>query len=475
MEKKKLKTGVQQVNPLEQESELMLKKLAQQKKDIHILFEQSRKYNYIDPEDFARFHVKRGLRNEDGTGVLAGITKICNVHGYIIDEGDKIPVPGALHYRGISVEELVHGCQTDDRFGFEEVAWLLLFGQLPTEKQLKFFQRAIARQQELPDGFIDDNIITNPSRNIMNALGRCVLALYNYDEDPDDLALENQLRQSIALIARLPLLMVAAYQVKRRTFDRRSMYFHRPKPDYSIAQNILRTLRSNKHFEDREAKMLDMCLILHAEHGGGNNSTFSARVLTSTSTDIYSAVSAGIGSLKGPRHGGANAKVLAMMEEIKANVSNWESDDELAAYLRKILKKEAGDGSGLIYGMGHAVYTISDPRAILLRDCARSLAKGSEYEAEFALYESVERLTPAVFAEIKKITDPICANVDMYSGIVYRMLGIPDELITPMFAVSRTVGWCAHRMEEILNGGKIMRPAYKVISPKTAYTPLVER
>jgi len=445
-------------------------------KDISFLCEQCRKYNYISPRDFRKYHIKRGLRNEDGTGVLAGITKICNVHGYIMDEGDKVPSPGKLTYRGYSVEDIVRDCVQGERYGYEEVAWLLLMGHLPTGRQLDVFRRSLARQRELPDGFIDDIIIKVPSPNIMNTMGRSVLALYSYDENPDDYSLENVVSQSLSIIAKLPTVMMAAYQVKRRTYDRKSMYFHQPKPELTIAQNILRTLRPDKSFTDQEARLLDMCLILHAEHGGGNNSTFAARVLTSSATDTYAAISAGIGSLKGPRHGGANLKVKQMIDCVKEGVKNWSDDDEVSAFLEKIMDKKAGDGSGLLYGMGHAVYTISDPRAKILFERAKELAKGTEYEAQFELCHSVERLAPAVFARKKGITAPLCANVDLYSGLVYSLLQIPEELFTPMFAVSRTVGWCAHRIEELLTtGGKIIRPAYKSVSHKLDYKPLSER
>ena len=445
-------------------------------KDISFLCEQCRKYNYISPRDFRKYHIKRGLRNEDGTGVLAGITKICNVHGYIMDEGDKVPAPGKLTYRGYSVEDIVRDCVQGERYGYEEVAWLLLMGHLPTGRQLDVFRRSLARQRELPDGFIDDIIIKVPSPNIMNTMGRSVLALYSYDENPDDYSLENVVSQSLSIIAKLPTVMMAAYQVKRRTYDRKSMYFHQPKPELTIAQNILRTLRPDKSFTDQEARLLDMCLILHAEHGGGNNSTFAARVLTSSATDTYAAISAGIGSLKGPRHGGANLKVKQMIDCVKEGVKNWSDDDEVSAFLEKIMDKKAGDGSGLLYGMGHAVYTISDPRAKILFERAKELAKGTEYEAQFELCHSVERLAPAVFARKKGITAPLCANVDLYSGLVYSLLQIPEELFTPMFAVSRTVGWCAHRIEELLTtGGKIIRPAYKSVSHKLDYKPLSER
>ena len=444
-------------------------------KDIAFLCEQSRQYNYIDPAEFSRNYVKRGLRNSDGSGVMAGLTKICNVHGYVMDEGEKSPVPGKLIYRGINIVEIVNACRSSNRFGFEEITWLLLYGALPTQHQLDIFNRALARQRDLPDTFIDDVITKCPTADIMNALQRATLALYSYDESPDDLSHANVMRQAISLIAKMPIMAVAAYQVKRKVFDRRSMYSHFPKPELSIAENILRTMRADKQFTDVEAKMLDLCLLLHAEHGGGNNSTFAARVLTSSATDTYSAISAGIGSLKGPRHGGANKKVMEMIEHIKADVQNWKDEQEVRTYLRKLMDKQAGDLSGLIYGMGHAVYTISDPRAILLKQYADEMVQGTEYEAEYRLLELVEKLTPGVFAEKKGLDSPLCANVDLYSGLVYRMLGVPPEMITPLFAVARTVGWCAHCIEENTSGGKIIRPAYKALAPPTKYIPIDER
>lgn len=446
-------------------------------KDITFLCEESRKYNYIDPSDFGKYKVKRGLRNDDGTGVVAGLTKICNVQGYVSDEaGNIIPTEGKLIYRGIDLADLVSGFVGENRFGFEEIAWLLLFGYLPTAPQLDVFDRALSKQRELPDLFVDDIIIKAPTRDIMNALQRSVLALYSYDEAADDISMENVIRQSISIIAKLPTMMVAAYQVKRRTYDRKSMYFHHSKMELSVAENILRTLRWDKRFTDDEAKLLDLMLVLHAEHGGGNNSTFSTRVLTSSATDTYSAVSAGIGSLKGPRHGGANAAVRSMVDCIKQGVQNWRDDAEVAAFIERIMDKRAGDGSGLIYGMGHAVYTISDPRAVMLKKYAHKLSENTEYEREFDLIERVEKLAPAIFQRRKGTTAPLCANVDLYSGLVYTMLGIPPELFTPLFAVARTVGWCAHRIEELLTtSGKIIRPAYKAISPDSRYQRLTER
>ncbi|MCL2034882.1 MAG: citrate synthase [Oscillospiraceae bacterium] len=445
-------------------------------KDITLLCEESRKYNYIPPEDFIKNNVKRGLRNADGTGVVAGITKICNVEGYEIQDGKKVPVPGKLIYRGIDVEKIVNACICENRFGFEETSWLLLYGHLPNKGQLESYERMVSRQRELPDFFVDNVIMKSPSGDIMNALQRAVLALYSYDENADDISLENVMRQAISIIARIPSIMVSAYQVKRRHFDRKSMHFHHCKEELSTAENILRTLRSDKQFTDEEAKTLDLCMVLHAEHGGGNNSTFSARVLTSSATDTYSAISAGIGSLKGPRHGGANQKVMEMMECVKEGVSNWEDEAEIQSFLRKIMDKKAGDGAGLIYGMGHAIYTISDPRASILREYATKMAEGTEYEKEFNLLRSVEKLSPEVFRDKKGIDVPLCANVDLYSGLVYTMLKLPPELFTPIFAISRTVGWCAHRIEEILTtGGKIIRPAYKAVSPYADYTDINDR
>ena len=445
-------------------------------KDIAFLCEQSRQYNYIDPKEFDRNYVKRGLRNSDGTGVMAGLTRICNVHGYVVDAGERSAREGQLVYRGIDVRDIVGACRESDRFGFEECAWLLLYGHLPTQHQLEIFNRVIADERDLPDNFVDDIILRCPTPDVMNALQRATLALYSYDQAPDDLSLENTMRQSISLIAKMPTMAVAAYQVKRHKFDRKSMHLHIPKPELSLAQNILRTLRTDKQFTDAEAKMLDLCLLLHAEHGGGNNSTFAARVLTSSATDTYSAIAAGIGSLKGPRHGGANQKVMEMTEYIKEGVHNWKDETEVRSFIQKLLDKEAGDKSGLIYGMGHAVYTISDPRAILLKQYAEGMVQGTEYEAEYRLLELVEKHTPQLFAQKKGIQMPLCANVDLYSGLVYTMLAIPPELITPLFAVARTVGWCAHRIEEILTaGGKIIRPAYKALSPDTSYIPIDQR
>ncbi len=439
------------------------------------LCEEFRKNNRIDPQKFEQYGVKRGLRNADGSGVMAGLTQICNVHGYVLNEGEKSPVPGRLIYRGIDINDLVAGCVADDRFGFEETAWLLLFGELPSRDQLKGFSGLLSSCRELPDYFAEDMIIKAPSPNIMNKLARSVLALYSYDDNPEDLSMENVLRQSIELIAMMPTIMVYAYQVKRRHYDHESMYFHPMVAGLSTSQTILHSLRADSAYTDKEAKLLDLCLMLHAEHGGGNNSTFAARVLSSSGTDTYSAIAAAIGSLKGPKHGGANIKVARMMECIKTGVKNWEDDEEVAAFLKRIIRKEEGDGSGLIYGMGHAVYTLSDPRAILLKKYAYDLAEEKGFGPEFRLVEAVERLTPQVFLEEKGNDKAMCANVDMYSGLVYRALGIPEDLFTPLFAVARMAGWCAHRIEELTTGGRIIRPAYKAIARQKPYTPLSER
>lgn len=439
------------------------------------LCDEFRKYNRIDPELFETYHVKRGLRNEDGTGVLAGLTQICNVHGYLINEGEKMPIDGELIYRGINVRDLVAGCRTENRFGFEEAIWLLLFGRLPDAETLEYFTHLLAACRELPTFFTEDVLIKSPSPNIMNMLGRAVLALYSFDENAEVNTIENVLTQSIWLISRLPTIMVNAYQVKRRHFDHESMFFHPLEPGHSTAESILATMRPDRKFTDEEAKLLDLCLILHAEHGGGNNSSFAARVISSSGSDTYSAISAAIGSLKGPRHGGANIKVMEMLEYIKKGVCNWHDDDEIASFLGKILRKEEGDGAGLIYGMGHAVYTVSDPRAVILKERARALADQTEYAEEFRLLESVERLAPAVFADVKGSDKNICANVDMYSGMVYKVLGIPVELYTPLFAVARIPGWCAHRIEEMTTGNRIMRPAYKSIAVRQPYVPLAQR
>ena len=443
---------------------------------INELCEQVQPLNVIGNDVFMRYGVKRGLRNADGTGVLAGITRLGNVHGYLLNEGERMPIEGRLTYRGIDIYDLINSYDAEDRFGFEEVAYLLLSGSLPNSEQLDRFTRTLADARDLPANFTEDMIMRAPSRDLMNKLASATLALYSYDKNPDDISPENVMRQGISLIGRFPVIISHAYQAKRRYFDNKSMYLHEPDSNLSTAENILRLIRPDKTYTDAEAKLLDRCLILHAEHGAGNNSTFSCRVVSSSGTDTYSAIAAAVGSLKGPRHGGANLKVCQMFEDIKANVHDWTDRDEVYTYLNKILDKKAGDGSGLIYGMGHAIYTLSDPRAIALKAAARPLAREKGYEAEFNLIETVEQLTPQVFSDrYGEYAKVMCANVDMYSGLVYTMLGIPQEMFTPLFATARITGWMAHRLEEIAFGGKIVRPAYKTMVKSASFVPLAER
>lgn len=442
---------------------------------ISNLCEEFIKYNQIDPEEYNSYKVLRGLRYPDGTGVVAGITKIGNVHGYVLNEGEKMPVEGELTYRGINVADIVNGCREQKRFGFEEVIYLLLFGYLPTKSQLMEFMEWIDENRELPEGFSEDMIMKAPSRDIMNKLGRSVLAMYSYDDNPDDISIENVLRQCLQLIARFSTIIAYSYRVKRYVYDKQSLYIHTPKKGLSLAENFLYTMRHDHKFTHEEAEILDICLILHAEHGGGNNSAFACRTLASSGTDTYAAISAAVGSLKGPKHGGASNKVAEMFECIKQNVKNWKDEGEVREFLTKIIKKEACDGSGLIYGMGHAIYTVSDPRAVILKEYARNLAEQKGMVEELNLMESVEKLSPDVFREIKGLDKPISANVDYYSGFVYKMLGISPELYTPLFAMSRIVGWSAHRIEELLTGGRIIRPAYKAIMTKTPYLYLEDR
>lgn len=432
-------------------------------------------HSSINPKLYDKFFVKRGLRNSDGTGVVAGITNICNVHGYVVNEGDREPIDGELIYRGYSIKELVENVTNDDRFGFEEITYLLLTGKLPNKKSLAAFSDYLAERRELPSGFVVDMILNAPSKNIMNKLGRSVLALYSYDEECENHSIENEMRIALELVAKLPVIMTNAYQTKKSYYEHKSMIMHPIRKDERMAETILSLMRFDRKYTKEEAQLLDTMLMLHAEHGGGNNSTFTCRVLTSSGTDAYSAYSAAIGSLKGHRHGGANIKVMQMLDDFKENVRNWEDEGEVADHMIKILNKEANDRSGLIYGMGHAVYTLSDPRAVILKKKAFELAEGKEIEADFRLLNTIERLTPEIFKEVKGSDKVVCANVDMYSGLVYKMLGIPSDLYTPLFAVSRIVGWAAHRMEEILTGSRIIRPAYKAIAKPRKYIPLSER
>lgn len=429
----------------------------------------------IEPEYYHKYDVKRGLRNQNGTGVLVGLTSIGDVHGYIIDENEKVDVEGRLRFRGVDVNDLVEACEREDRFGFEETAFLLLFGNLPTKQQLKDFCDALSELRELPNNFTEDSILKFPSNDVMNKLARSVLTLYSEDEKAGDISYENVIRQSMELIARFPIIVAQAYQTKKHYFDGESLFLHKNVKEYSTAENFLHILRPDNKFTHEEARLLDLCMILHAEHGGGNNSAFTTHVVSSSGTDTYSVVAAAVCSLKGPKHGGANHKVMAMMNEIKENVKDWTDKEEVSAYLMKILRREAFDKSGLIYGMGHAVYTISDPRAVLLKRNAKRLALEKNAMAEFELYNLVEELSPALFCQHKGVTRPICANVDLYSGFVYSMLNISEDLYTPLFAMARIVGWCAHHIEEITYGGKIIRPAYKSVAKKVQYSSIEER
>ncbi len=450
--------------------------ISSSKKFVASLCDEFKKNGYIQPSFYEKAGVKRGLRNEDGTGVMAGVTLIGNVDGYIIKDGEIVPQEGHLIYRGIDVADMIDGFISENRFGYEETVYLLLFGALPNAEQLTEFKHLLCEWSVLPTDFTEDMIIKAPSRDVMNKLARSILALYSYDTEPEINNLESELFQAVRMIARCPTIVAHAYAVKRHYFDNESLYLHRPRSDMSIAENFLYSIRHDNKFTDEEAKLLDLCLVLHAEHGGGNNSAFACRVLSSSGTDIYSALSAAVGSLKGPKHGGANIQVAKMFEDIQANVKDWDNEDEVASYLGKIIRKEAGDNSGLIYGMGHAVYTISDPRTVILKNFSRKLAEEKGMADELRLIETVERLSPEVFLKEKGSTKVICANVDMYSGFVYKMLGIPQELFTPIFAVSRMAGWCAHRIEEVYNSeNRIIRPAYKAVSKAARYTPLKER
>lgn len=429
----------------------------------------------IDPSLYERYSVKRGLRNEDGTGVLVGLTEVGEVFSYIMDDGDRVPVEGRLFYRGIEISDLVGGFYQKKQFGFEETSYLLLFGELPTREQLQAYEELLASYRELPDGFTEDMILKAPSPDIMNKLARTVLALYPYDPDPDGLAIENVLRQCIQLIARFPTLISHAYMAKRHYVDKQSLFLHTPNPRHNTAQNILSLIRQDGQFTDLEARILDLALVLHADHGGGNNSTFVTHAVTSSGSDTFSVIAAAIGSLKGPQHGGASGKAFAMMQNLAAEVKNWRNEMEIVDYLTRILKREAFDQSGLIYGIGHAVYTLSDPRTKLLRDYARSLAYESGEEDMYELMLLTERLAPEVFRSFKKSDKVVCANVDFYSGFIYKMLGISPELFTPIFAAARIAGWSAHRIEELVSGGRIIRPAYKCVQKRRAYIPMEER
>ncbi|MBO5883047.1 MAG: citrate synthase [Clostridia bacterium] len=437
--------------------------------------QKAKEANYIPAQAFENYRIKRGLREKDGTGVAAGVTNIGNAHGYVVYENDRVADNGKLEYRGLDIVDLIGGFTSDSRFGFEECVYLLLFGKLPTKSELDDFCSLLSHCRPLPSKFSEDILMKAPSRSIMNKMATGVLALYSYDDNPDDTSIENILRQSIEIIARLPVIAAHSYAVYRSNFLGKSLSLNTPRDNLGSAENFLRILRSSKTYTDEEAKLLDLCMVIQAEHGGGNNSTFSCRVLSSSGTDTYSAISAAIGSLKGPLHGGANIKVQEMFDCIKENVSDIHDDDEISAFLLKILRHEAYDGLGKIYGMGHAIYTKSDPRAIMLKKHAKDLAYKKGYGDDYELLEAIERLTPDVFNNFKGTDRPMCANVDLYSGLVYRMLGIPTEMYTPLFAIARVAGWCAHRIEESQTAKKIIRPGYKCIAKPMIYTPMSDR
>lgn len=432
--------------------------------------------NNIDESFYGLYNVKRGLRNANGSGVVVGLTRIGDVQGYEVNDAkEKLPVDGKLYYRGIDVEDIVNNCLAEQRFGYEETSYLLLFGELPTSKELYRFQQVLGEKRELPSAFARDMILTAPSQNVMNKLARSVLALYSYDDNPDDLSIDNVLRQSINLLGYFPCLLAYGYQAKRAYYDNQSLHLHNPDPALSTAENILRMIRPTGEYTELEAKLLDISMILHAEHGGGNNSSFTTHVVSSTGTDTYSAIAAAIGSLKGPKHGGANVEVLQMMSDLKAQVKDISNFQEVEQYLIKVLRGQANDGSGLIYGLGHAVYTVSDPRALLLKRMAKKLAVDKGLMEDFMLYDFIEQRAPDLFQEIKGTTKRMPANVDLYSGFVYNALNIPEDIATPIFATSRLAGWCAHRIEELVASSRILRPAYQCVQELIPYTPLHQR
>ena len=443
---------------------------------IHDQSSQWSDQNGIDSALFQHYpFVKRGLRNANGTGVVVGLTRVGDVEGYRITPfGEKIPTEGKLYYRGIDVEDIVNNCLAEDRFGYEETSYLLLFGHLPNKSELDEYTKLLGEKRKLPEGFARDMILTAPSRNIMNKLARSVLALYSYDDNPDDISLENVIRQSIDLIGYFPSLIAYGYQAQQSQFFNKSLHLHQPDPNMSTAETILRLLRPTGEYTELEAKLLDISLIIHAEHGAGNNSSFTTHLVSSTGTDTYSAIAAAVGSLKGPKHGGANSAVPDMMNDMRRNVMDLSDYSQIQDYLVKVLKKEANDKTGLIYGLGHAVYTYSDPRAKLLKRMAKKLAEEHDLMEEFELYSYIEEVGPDLFREVHKTDKPICANVDLYSAFVYKALNIPQDVATPLFAAARISGWCAHRIEELSNS-KIMRPAYQTVQPLINYTALSDR
>lgn len=444
-------------------------------KILQKLSRQAQESNLIDTTLFAKYQVKRGLRGLDGRGVLVGLTEIGEVRSYIVEENEMVPIPGQLFYRGIEINDIVNGFLANNRLGFEETCYLLLFGSLPAKPELEDFEKLLADYRKLPDNFVRDMILKMPSKDIMNTMARSVLAFYSLDERAEDNSLDNVLRQCIKIIACFPLIAVYGYQALSHYHGSNSLFIHSPRPELSTAENILHMLRPDSGYTKLEAAILDLALVLHAEHGGGNNSSFVTHVVTSSGSDTYSVIAAAIGSLKGPRHGGANIKVVQMFEDMKQNIRDWTDDDEIENYLAKLLNKEAFDCSGLIYGIGHAVYSVSDPRNVIIKEYVAQLAKEKGLEDEYKLHAKVERLAPEVIGKVRKMYKGISANVDFYSGFVYKMLGIPQELFTPIFAISRIVGWSAHRIEEIVNAGKIIRPAYKSVAKMQEYMDINER
>ncbi len=443
--------------------------------EIVRLAKMSERADIIDTELFTKYDVKRGLRDLNGKGVLAGLTNISDVRAKDIVNGEEIPAHGRLFYRGYDVKDLVSGFTKDNRFGFEEITYLLLFDQLPNEKELSDFRQLLAKYRSLPTSFVRDIIMKAPSSDMMNTLARSVLTLYSYDDRADDVSLPNVLRQCLQLISLFPLLSIYGYQAYCHYHDGKSLYIHQPDPALSTAENILRILRPDSSYTPLEAKLLDIALVLHMEHGGGNNSSFTTHVVTSSLTDTYSVIAAAIGSLKGPRHGGANIKVVRMFEEMKQEVKDWTDEEEVGNYLKRLLHKEAFDHAGLIYGVGHAIYSKSDPRAVILKSFVEKLSVEKGLEKEFALYSLVERLAPVIISGERQMYKGVSINVDFYSGFVYHMLGLPMELYTPIFAIARISGWSAHRMEELANNGKIIRPAYKPICPERDYVAIDSR
>ena len=442
--------------------------------EIQHFAELCEKNNAIDKELYSQYEVKRGLRDVNGKGVLAGLTNISDVCATKVVNGKEVPCAGKLYYRGYNIKDLVKGFLKEKNYGFEEIAYLLLFGELPTAQELMMFHDTLVERRTLPPNFVRDVVMKAPSGDMMNSLSRAILNLYSYDDKADDTSIPNVLRQCLNLISEFPMLMVYSYHAYNYRMGE-DLYIYAPSPELSTAENILMMLRENKKYTKLEAKILDMALVLHMDHGGGNNSTFTTHVVTSSGTDTYSTISAAMASLKGPKHGGANIKVTQMFEDMKANVSDWEDEDEVRQYLCDLLDKKAFDQKGLIYGMGHAIYSVSDPRADIFKKFVRQLAKEKGREKEYALYEMVEHMAPEVIGEKRKIYKGVNANVDFYSGLVYNMLDLPPSLYTPIFAAARIVGWSAHRLEELKNVDKIIRPAYKPLAPYREYVPIEDR